>query len=597
MLVSERILALDIGASTIKVGEFQAAKGHGLRLTNFNFADLGIDPEHEENRKALIVSTVRNIVREKNIKATRVVFSVSGQSVFTRFVKLPPVDESKVVQIIQYEAQQNVPFPIDEVIWDYQLLGTNTQGQLEVVLLAIKSDIIEELTEGVESAGFRTEVVDVAPMALYNAVRYNYGDLEGCTMVVDIGARTTNLLFLEQNQLFSRSIPTAGNAITQSIAAEFNVPFLEAEQMKRTHGFVALGGAYEEPESETQARVSKIIRNQMTRLHADIARSVNFYKGQQGGSTPARVLLSGGSSIIPYTDRFFKEKVQTDVEYFNPFRNVEIDAHVAREELARCAHFFGEVVGLGLRKSAECPIEVNLLPKSARNREQLQQKRPYFAGAAVCALLIPLCWLGYTQKTVALKTRELEDVTEKVNNLNNLNQQLSREQTQLTETEGKADQIASLITQRSLWPELLQDLTSRLGTNIWIVAFTPEAAAPVSAVAAPSAAPAHPMPMGRRVHNIGEDESPQPEPSPAAGRPVEGGTKTIGEIRIEGAGLHSADNPGRDIQSVEDFAENLRESPFYDKTGVVIDVPPDPTTQGQTFTFTLRAKLQKPVTP
>src|SRR5437762_1813566 len=309
MLASEKILALDIGAATIKAAEFQISKTHGLRLTNFNHAELGIDPEHEENRKALVVSTIRNVLREKNIRATRVVFSISGQSVFTRFVKLPPVDESKVVQIIQYEAQQNVPFPIDEVIWDYQLVGSTAAGELEVVLLAIKSDIIEELNDGVESAGLRTEMVDVAPMALYNAVRYNYGDLEGCTMVIDLGARTTNLLFLEQNRVFSRSIPIAGNAITQSIAAEFNVPFLEAEQMKKMQGFVALGGAYEEPESETQARVSKIIRNVMTRLHAEIARSVNFYKGQQGGSLPARVLLSGGSSIIPYTDRFFKEKI------------------------------------------------------------------------------------------------------------------------------------------------------------------------------------------------------------------------------------------------------------------------------------------------
>jgi type IV pilus assembly protein PilM len=123
MLGSERIIALDIGASTVKIGEFQASKSHGLRLTNFNFADLGIDPEHEENRKALIVSTIRNVLREKKFRTKSVVFSVSGQSVFTRFVKLPPVDESKVVQIIQYEAQQNVPFPIDEVIWDYQLIG------------------------------------------------------------------------------------------------------------------------------------------------------------------------------------------------------------------------------------------------------------------------------------------------------------------------------------------------------------------------------------------------------------------------------------------------------------------------------------------
>ena len=592
MLGSERILALDIGASTVKVGEFQAAKGHGLRLTNFNFADLGVDPEHEENRKALIVSTVRNVVREKNIKATRVAFSVSGQSVFTRFVKLPPVDESKVAQIIQYEAQQNVPFPIDEVIWDYQLLGSNAQGELEVVLLAIKSDIIEELTEGVESAGLRTEVVDVAPMALYNAVRYNYGDMEGCTMVVDLGARTTNLLFLEQNRVFSRSIPIAGNAITQSIAAEFNVPFLEAEQMKKTQGFVALGGAYEEPENETQARVSKIIRNVMTRLHAEIARSVNFYKGQQGGSLPARVLLSGGTSIIPYTDRFFKEKIQTDIEYFNPFRNVEIDPHIPREELARCAHFFGEVVGLGLRKTTECPIEVTLLPKSVRNRDQMEQRRPYLAGAAVCVLLIPLCWLGYTQKTVALKTRQLQDLTEKVDSLNRLSQTLEREQTQLTEAKGKADEIVSVVNQRSLWPELLQDLTLRMSSNTWIVSFVPEAAS-TPATEAPAPAPA---PGGRRRFGQPAAEPP-PDQGNSGGASAANAPKTIGELRIEGAGIHSSDNPELDIQSVEDFAKSLRESPFYDKTptGVEIVVPPDPTSQKQVFTFTIRAKLLKPL--
>ena len=583
-------MALDIGASTVKVGEFQASKGQGLRLTNFNFADLGIDPEHEENRKALIVSTVRNVVREKNIKATNVVFSVSGQSVFTRFVKLPPVDESKVVQIIQYEAQQNVPFPIDEVIWDYQLLGKNPQGELEVVLLAIKSDIIEDLTEGVESCGLHTEMVDVAPMALYNAVRYNYGDLEGCTMVVDLGARTTNLLFLEQNRVFSRSIPIAGNAITQSIAAEFNVPFLEAEQMKKAQGFVALGGAYEEPESETQARVSKIIRNVMTRLHAEIARSINFYKGQQGGSPPARVLLSGGSSIIPYTDRFFKEKIQTEIEYFNPFRNVEIDPRISREELARSAHFFGEVVGLGLRKTTECPIEVDLLPNSVRTRQQMRHKRPYLAGAGVCVLLIPLCWLGYTQKTMNLTRRQLDVVTDKVNNLNDLSQKLTREQGQLAELNGKADQIVSLVQQRSLWPELLQDLNERLGSNIWIVSLTPQAET-ASGGPAVASSPAH----GSHIRQRPGAEESESEAAPTSA-PAAGSARTIGELHIEGAGIHSVENPERDIQLVYDFAKRLSESTtFYDKAGVVIDVPPNPMSQSQTFTFTLRAKLAKPL--
>jgi type IV pilus assembly protein PilM len=585
MLGSDRIITLDIGASTVKIGEFQAAKGHGVRLVNFNYAELGIDPEHEENRKALVVSTIRNALREKSIRTTPVIFSVSGQSVFTRFVKLPPVEESKVVQIIQYEAQQNVPFPIDEVIWDYQLLGNSPQGELEVVLLAIKSDLIEELTEGVESAGLRAETVDVAPMALFNSVRYNYGDLEGCTMIVDIGARTTNLLFIEQNRVFSRSIPIAGNAITQSIATEFNVPFLEAEHMKKAQGFVALGGAYEEPESETQARISKIIRNVMTRLHAEVARSVNFYRSQQAGGPPTRLLLSGGSSIIPYTDRFFKEKVQIPIEYFNPFRNVELDPQVSREDLVRCAHFFGEVVGLGLRKYSECPIEVNLIPRSVRSRKEMEQRRPYLAGAAICLVVIPLCWLAYTKKVTVLKQRQLQTITKQVNDLRTLSETLDREKQSLADVQKRADQIATLVQQRSFWPDILQDINLRIGSNLWIVALSPQGES------------AGGTPSGRRRGPIGRRQSPESEPeaeSPTA-QGVPGGAKSIAELRLEGAGVHLTDNPERDFQLVEEFARNLRESPYFDKTGVVIDVPPNPTMRGPTFTFVVRAKLAKPI--
>lgn len=590
MLGTDRILGLDIGASTVKVGEFQASRTHGLRLTNFNYAELGIDPEHEENRNALIISTVRNVLREKNIKATTVVFSVSGQSVFTRFVKLPPVDETKVTQIIQYEAQQNVPFPIDEVIWDYQLLGSGTQGELEVVLLAIKSDIIEELKEAVESAGLRTDSVDVAPMALYNAVRYNHGDPEGCTVVLDIGARTTNLLFLEKNKVFSRSIPIAGNAITQSIAAEFNISFLEAEQMKKAKGFVALGGAYEEPPDETQARVSKIIRNVMTRLHAEVARSINFYKGQQGGGAPARMLLSGGSSIIPYTDRFFQEKVQIPIEYFNPFRNVEIDSNVSRDQLARCAHFFGEVVGLGLRKVTECPIEVNLLPKSIRTRKQMLQKQPYLVGAALCLLLIPACGWLYANKTARLKDRELQTVREHVEQLQQLGDQVYREQSRLGELRGKADQIVGLVQQRSLWPALLEDVNQRLVTNLWIVSFRPEVSTTAGggAPSQPVRGRAAPRGRGRQV----EEEPDETEAAPVAGVPTQ--TREITEIQIEGMGRHALDNPGQDIQLVDRFAQNLRESQFF-TNGVEIVTPPNPMLKDDTFAFTLRAKLSKPI--
>ena len=578
MLTTDRIIALDIGASSIKVGEFQASKTHGLRLVNFNCADLGLDPEHEEGRQAAVIAAIRNALREKNIKAHKVAFSVSGQSVFTRFVKLPPVEEAKVVQIIQYEAQQNVPFPIEEVIWDYQLLGKTEQGELEVVLLAIKSDIIEELTEGVESAGLQTEIVDVAPMALSNAVRYNEGETDGCTLVVDMGARTTSLLFLEQNRIFSRSIPIAGNAITQSIAAEFNVPFLDAEQMKRAKGFVALGGAYEEPADEQQARISKIIRNVMTRLHAEIARSINFYKGQQGGKAPNRLLLSGGSAIIPYVDRFFQEKLQMTVELFNPFRNVEIDDRVSREDLAKCGHFFGEVVGLGLRRVTHCPLEVNLLPKSLQARKLTRLKRPYFFGAAAAVLLIPLCLLAYAKKTTELKEHELSDVKIEVNRLTKLKGDLHVEQTKLDAVKASADQIVLLTQQRAYWPDFLTDFSHRIVSNVWITAFIPEAC---GTAVAPVASPSPGFGSRGRGGNT---------PAPTPMQLSSGGSGNCTEIRIEGAGLNSDA-----LQLVDALVSNLSQSAFFVPKSVVIEHPPAAKANVINFTFTIRARLVKAV--
>jgi type IV pilus assembly protein PilM len=618
MLGSTRILGLDIGAASVKLGEFQITKGQGLRLLNYNYADLGLDPEHEENRKTLVLSTIRNLLREKGIRRGSVVFSVSGQAAFTRYVKLPPVDESKVVQIIQYEAQQNVPFPIDEVVWDYQLIGNNPQGELEVVLLAIKSNIIDEINDAVESAGLRTEKVDVAPMALYNSVRFNYGDLEGCTVMLDIGARTTNLLFIEQKKVFSRSIPIAGNAITQSIAAEFNVPFLKAEELKKTQGFVALGGAYEEPEDETQARVSKIIRNVMTRLHAEVGRSINFYRTQQGGGAPARVFLSGGSAVLPYTDRFFQEKFSVPIEYFNPFRNVEIGPGVTRDDLAKCAHFMGEVVGLGLRQLGECPIEVNLLPTTLRHRRQAEEKRPYLAGIAAGLLLIPLAWWAYESKTAALHVQQLDIVRTKVRDLETVQGQIKDEQGHLDELQTKASRLASLVEQRSFWPALMEDMSKRTQPNLWIVSMTPETGTGGAAITSPrtsgrrGAGAMPPMmmpgpgpgPGGGRLRPGGVDPEmmmeggPPPGPAPAAApsSPAEPPpANAITSVLIRGAGLHNFQNPGQDVQLVQHFAEVLGQSPFFDPTVVEIVESPALMSNAETFNYALRLKLVKPL--
>ena len=381
-------LSLDFGAGTLKAAEFELNEAGTLSLKRYGVRSLGLEGSQETAREAVLRKAIQELFTEKGFSSRKANVCAPGFHVFSKFVKLPPVDASKVTQIIQYEAQQNVPFPLEEVVWDYQLMGPPATGELEVLLVAIKSDVVEGLFRTAEATGLKLQLVEVSPAALCNAFRFNYGDLEGCTMLLDIGAKTSNLLFFEKGKVYSRGINIGANSITQEFAAESKLRFNDAEKVKIAEGFVSLGGAYEEPENPHQAAISKIARQVMTRLHIQVNQTIQFYRGQQGGSAPQRLFLAGGASIMPYTSQFFAEKLNISVDYFNPFRNVQIDPSIDLEDLAKVAHGFGEIVGLGLRNVAQCPVELNLVPKSIRKRQQFDQKKPYFIAAVFSLILV-----------------------------------------------------------------------------------------------------------------------------------------------------------------------------------------------------------------
>ena len=212
---------MDFGAGSLKLAEFEINEAGGLLLKQYGLKSLGAEGAQEAKRESVILKALQRIAgRERAFAQKNVNVCAPGFHVFSKFVKLPPVDTSKVTQIIQYEAQQNVPFPLEEVVWDYQILGATPTGELEVLLVAIKADIVEGLFRTADAAGLRLQLVDVSPAALCNAFRYNYGDLEDCTMLLDIGAKTSNLLFFEKGKVYSRSINIGANSITQDFANE-----------------------------------------------------------------------------------------------------------------------------------------------------------------------------------------------------------------------------------------------------------------------------------------------------------------------------------------------------------------------------------------
>jgi type IV pilus assembly protein PilM len=491
MLKSKSFLCVDFGAGTLKAAEFELTENSSLCLKRFGVRPMGLEGSSESMRAGVLQRALNELIAERGFTAKTLIASVPGYQVFSKYVKLPPVDSSKVTQIIQYEAQQNVPFPLDEVVWDYQITGNTPGGDLEVFLVAVKAEIVEGLFKVADAAGMRLQLVDAAPSALCNAFRYNYSDLEGCSMLLDIGAKTSNVVFFEKNKYSSRGINIGANSITQDFMAEVRMPFAKAEAFKIAEGFVSLGGAYEEPENPQQAQISKIARQVMTRLHIQVNQTMQFFR-QQGGGAPQRLFLAGGASIMPYTPQFFQEKLNSPVEYFNPFRTVQIDPSVNLEDLAKVAHSLGEVVGLGLRNVAQCPIELNLMPKSILKKQQFNAKKPYFV-ATVASLALGLVAMGwfYDAKIVAAKQEKITQLQAKLTPLEDIwNKKLDPVLKNIENQKKRGDQYSEWLENRTLWIQILTELRESLiateGTlettmrekeikaGVWIEKMTPD---------------------------------------------------------------------------------------------------------------------------
>ena len=281
-------------------------------------------------------------------------------------------------------------------------------------------------------------------------------------MLLDIGAKTSNLLFFDKESVYSRGINIGANAITLDFAKEARLALAEAERLKIEEGFVSLGGAYEEPDNPNQAAISKIARQVMTRLHIQVNQTIQFYRGQQGGTAPQRLFLSGGAAIMPYTAQFFSEKLNLPVDYFNPLRNIQFDPQVNLEELAKVAHCFGEVVGLGLRNLAHCPVELNLMPKSSVKQQQWRQKQPYVIASVFCLILIVLAFGWFYGRVAAYKEKALDSLRPQVDQLRSSEQAMQTQLDQLHRVQGELDQYSGWIEDRFYWATVVSKLKEAL---------------------------------------------------------------------------------------------------------------------------------------
>ena len=476
MADKKSIVTLDIGSQRVTLAKFSITKGN-LVLQDYAFEDIVGDPALDAARSSQISKAIASLTSRLRLQGQDVYYTISGHSVFTRFVSLPLIEGSGLDELVEFEAQQNVPFPIDEVTWAYQTVSSaETGGEVEVLLVAIKNDAIEEINDAVEDGKLIGRGVDVAPIALCNAFKYSYPDVvasNSSSLLIDVGARTTDLIYIQGDRIFTRSIQVGGAAASSAIAKEFDLDFGEAENMKLQSGMVSLGGSFEDPEDPTTAAMSKVIRNTMTRLHSEIMRTTGTFR-QSGGNAPSVAYLCGGSAGLPYLKEFLAEKLAIEVEYFNPLTNVQVRPE-ASEAAAANAHNMGELIGLALRNSGSGEyLGIDLAPQDILARRDLDNKKPILiAAAAIWILILGFVIFSYKSNTTTAETKQ-KDIGIEQAQLSKFNSGIKNEEKLEKENLAVAAPIVTAIHGRTEYIEIFDHLNSLLKNDkIWFVQIEP----------------------------------------------------------------------------------------------------------------------------
>ena len=311
-------------------------------------------------------------------------FIIPGNQVLTKTIRIPHVEESKRAQIIAFEAQQNIPYPLHEVVWDTQVVGDDGV-ETEVLFIACKSNTIEEFCGEVGRAGFLVDTINAATVLDYNAIQFAYPTLDEDVLLINIGARSTNLLFKNPDGFFVRNIQLGGNSLTQNIADSIGKPFAKADEVK--HKFFSGELDYSDDDSGAKLLTS-CSDSFMRRMGQEITRSIVNYRRQKGGAAPKRILLSGRGALLEGLAEQLSTSQKVGVEFFDPLQDVTLSGELASDSTSLRLET-SEIIGAAAQHMVADSAGVNLLPDEVQREMEFGSKKPYLMLAAVCLALAP----------------------------------------------------------------------------------------------------------------------------------------------------------------------------------------------------------------
>lgn len=438
---------------------------NGLVLESFAHRDLEYDFTEEQEWLPAVMGAIRQM-RSQVKGGDKAVLIVPGYQLLTKLIKVPHVDESKRAQIIAFEAQDQIPYPLSEVVWDHEVISDDGV-ETEVVVIAVKSEVINRFCGELRKQGLTPLRVEAASVLDYNAYQLCYPGSEEDTLLINIGARSSNLLFINEQGFFIRNITLGGNTLTQNLADSLGKGFEEAEQVKIAFFSGQTSIDADDPSAQL---LQQNAQNFQKKLSQEITRSIVTYRRNKGAQAPKRILLTGRGALLPGLSEQLEQSQRIPVEYFDPTAGIELGSGVDAVEIEQNQHVLSEVVGRAAAIIDDGAVSINLLPQHLAEAMRFAKQKPFIIIGAAClalATIPPL--LGFMQQKEAYErqARELKQLAPPFNNRHVEILEL-REQAQALQ-EDVAD-LQELVNSRSNWITLFADLQSRLQDvkDVWL---------------------------------------------------------------------------------------------------------------------------------
>jgi type IV pilus assembly protein PilM len=378
---AQTVWGLDIGESGLKAVKMARGK-KSLEVIRVDMISISTPSGAEEaavDRETLVIEALKEFVRRHDPSDARIVASVQGRSTFCKPISLAPVEQRRIPEIVRFEVKQQIPFPIEDIVWDYfKCKESFAPGEeIEVNLVAIRKEIVENFTEMFSRAGIRVDVLQAAPLALYNLVKYEFAP-EGNVVIIDIGAEITDLVIVEGDRFWPRTLPIAGKQITKALQEKFEIPFGEAEKLKISAA-----------DSKNYQQIFGVVKPVLKELVGEIHRTIGYYKSLSKDVVFDKIIFMGNATKLAGFEKFFGENLPYKIEVVRGLKNVSVSRRVNLGAFRDYLPGFAVALGLAVQGVDEGKCNVNLLPAEISGKVRASKLLAMVAGLVFVVLAFP----------------------------------------------------------------------------------------------------------------------------------------------------------------------------------------------------------------